>query len=37
MAERVRAETGAISVQSVYDALGAMVDADLIRRIQPSG
>jgi Fe2+ or Zn2+ uptake regulation protein len=37
VAERVRAEIGAISVQAVYDALGVLVDADLIRRIQPSG
>jgi Fur family ferric uptake transcriptional regulator len=37
VAERVRAEIGAISVQAVYDALGVLVDADLVRRIQPSG
>ena len=37
VAERVRAEIGAISVQAVYDALGALVDANLIRRIQPAG
>ncbi len=37
MAERVRAEIGAISVQAVYDALGALVDANLVRRIQPAG
>jgi Fe2+ or Zn2+ uptake regulation protein len=37
VAERVRAGIGAISVQAVYDALGVLVDADLIRRIQPSG
>jgi len=37
VAARARTEIGAISVQAVYDALGALVDADLIRRIQPSG
>lgn len=37
VAERVRSEIGAISVQAVYDALGALVDANLLRRIQPSG
>jgi Fe2+ or Zn2+ uptake regulation protein len=37
VAARVRTEIGAISVQAVYDALGVLVDADLIRRIQPSG
>ena len=37
VAERVRAEIGAISVQAVYDALRAMVDANLVRRIQPAG
>jgi Fur family ferric uptake transcriptional regulator len=37
VAEAVRAEIGAISVQAVYDALGVLADADLIRRIQPSG
>jgi Fe2+ or Zn2+ uptake regulation protein len=33
----VRAEVGAISLQGVYDALGALVDAGLVRRIQPAG
>jgi Fur family transcriptional regulator, stress-responsive regulator len=37
VAETVRAEIGSISLQSVYDALGVLVDADLIRRIQPAG
>lgn len=37
VAEKVRAELGAISVQAVYDCLGALAGADLIRRIQPSG
>ncbi len=37
VAAAVRAEIGAISLQSVYDALGVMVSAGLIRRIQPSG
>ena len=37
VAEVVRAEIGAISLQSVYDALGLLVAEGLIRRIQPSG
>ena len=37
MAEVVRAEIGAISLQSVYDALDVLVTEGLIRRIQPSG
>ena len=37
VAEAVRAEIGAISQQSVYDALGVLVGAGLIRRIQPAG
>src|SRR4026209_328183 len=37
VAEVVRTEIGAISLQSVYDALGLPVSAGLIRRIQPSG
>ena len=36
-AEIVRSEIGAISRQSVYDALGMLVAEGLIRRIQPSG
>jgi Fur family ferric uptake transcriptional regulator len=32
-----RAGLGAISRQGVYDALGALTDAGLIRRIQPAG
>ena len=35
MAEAVRTEIGAISLQSVYDALGLLVAEGLIRRIQP--
>jgi Fur family transcriptional regulator, stress-responsive regulator len=35
--EVVRAEIGAISLQSVYDALGVLVAGGLIRRIQPAG
>lgn len=35
--EVVRAEIGAISLQSVYDALGLLVAEGLIRRIQPAG
>jgi Fur family transcriptional regulator, stress-responsive regulator len=37
VAETVRSEIGAISRQSVYDALGVLVAEGLIRRIQPSG
>jgi Fe2+ or Zn2+ uptake regulation protein len=37
VAEAVRAAIGAISLQSVYDALGVLVTARLIRRIQPAG
>jgi Fur family transcriptional regulator, stress-responsive regulator len=37
VAEAVRAEIGAISLQAVYDALGVLVAERLIRRIQPAG
>jgi Fur family ferric uptake transcriptional regulator len=37
VAEIVRAEIGAISIQSVYDALAVLVTQGLIRRIQPAG
>lgn len=37
VADAVRTEIGAISQQSVYDALGMLVSEGLIRRIQPSG
>src|SRR5688572_8904756 len=37
VAEAVRAEIGAISLQSVYDALGVLVGEGIIRRIQPAG
>ena len=37
VAEIVRTEIGAISLQSVYDALGLLVSEGLIRRIQPPG
>jgi Fur family ferric uptake transcriptional regulator len=33
----VRAELGAISRQAVYDALGALSEKGLVRRIQPAG
>ena len=33
----VRAELGAISRQAVYDSLGALTDAGLLRRIEPAG
>ena len=37
VAEIVRSEIGAISRQSVYDALGVLVEEGVIRRIQPAG
>jgi Fur family ferric uptake transcriptional regulator len=37
IADVVRAEIGAISRQTVYDALGILADKGLIRRIQPAG
>jgi Fe2+ or Zn2+ uptake regulation protein len=37
VAETVRAEMGAISIQAVYDVLGVLVDVGLVRRIQPAG
>ncbi len=37
VAETVRTEMGAISVQAVYDVLGVLVDVGLVRRIQPAG
>ncbi len=37
LAEDVRAAIGSVSRQAVYDALGALVDKQLVRRIQPAG
>ena len=37
VADAVRNEIGAISLQSVYDALNVLVAEKLIRRIQPAG
>jgi Fe2+ or Zn2+ uptake regulation protein len=37
VAEVVRVQIGAISLQSVYDALALLVAEGLIRRIQPAG
>jgi Fur family transcriptional regulator, stress-responsive regulator len=37
VAETVRREIGAISVQAVYDALSALTESGLLRRIQPAG
>jgi Fe2+ or Zn2+ uptake regulation protein len=37
IAAGVRAQIGTISRQAVYDALAALVDTGLLRRIQPSG
>lgn len=33
----VRTELGSVSKQAVYDVLGALVEAGLVRRIEPSG
>jgi Fur family ferric uptake transcriptional regulator len=37
VAERARAEIGAISTQAVYDALASLTGHGLLRRIQPAG
>ena len=37
LAEAVRAELGAISLQAVYDVLEVLEDVGLVRRIQPAG
>jgi Fe2+ or Zn2+ uptake regulation protein len=37
VAESVRGEIGSISVQAVYDALAALTELGLLRRIQPAG
>ena len=37
VADAVRAEIGAVSVQAVYDALAALSEKGLLRRIQPAG
>jgi len=37
VADVVRADIGAISLQSVYDALAVLVGEGLLRRIQPAG
>ena len=37
VADAARAEIGAISLQSVYDALGVLFAEGLIRRIEPAG
>ena len=37
LTDDVRAVIGSISRQAVYDALGVLVDKNLIRRIQPNG
>lgn len=36
VADTVRGQVGTISLQAVYDALEALVDAELVRRIQPA-
>jgi Fur family ferric uptake transcriptional regulator len=37
VAADVRGDVGSISRQAVYDALAALVGANLVRRIQPAG
>jgi Fur family ferric uptake transcriptional regulator len=37
IADSVREQIGAISLQAVYDALAALTEARIIRRIQPAG
>src|SRR3954469_7878645 len=37
VAVAVRSELGSISVQAVYDVLGALTEKGLLRRIQPAG
>jgi Fur family transcriptional regulator, stress-responsive regulator len=37
IATAVRAEIGAVSQQTVYDALNVLADRGLVRRIQPAG
>ena len=37
LAEEVRSAIGSISRQTVYDTLGALVETNLVRRIQPAG
>jgi Fe2+ or Zn2+ uptake regulation protein len=37
VADTARGQIGSISKQSVYDALAALVDAGIIRRIEPAG
>jgi Fur family ferric uptake transcriptional regulator len=37
VADAVAAELGSISVQAVYDALSALTEKGLLRRIQPAG
>jgi Fur family transcriptional regulator, stress-responsive regulator len=35
--DAVRADLGDVSKQAVYDVLNALIDADLLRRIEPAG
>ena len=37
VAQTVRGEIGAVSVQAVYDALAVLTEKGLLRRIQPAG
>jgi Fur family ferric uptake transcriptional regulator len=37
VAQTVKSEIGSVSVQAVYDALAALTDRGLLRRIQPAG
>ena len=37
VADQARARLGTISTQAVYDVLGALTEAGLVRRIEPAG
>ncbi len=37
VAETAREKLGSVSIQAVYDALGALTEHGLLRRIQPAG
>lgn len=37
VADRARARLGTVSTQAVYDCLGALTTAGLVRRIEPAG
>lgn len=37
IADAVRGELGTVSKQAIYDALGALTEKGLVRRVQPAG